>query len=146
MANQQTAELVQKIYDAFNSRELDKLDEFFDPNYEDYSVGLPLPSPFGLQELKGVIQMYITAFPDAKWSISDIISEGFTDGAKAAWRDNFTGTHQGEMMGMPPTGRKVDISGMNMGEIRNGKAYRHWSVYDNLGLMQQLGVIPAPGA
>jgi predicted ester cyclase len=138
---QQNEALIQRIYDIFNSHDLDKLDELFDPEYEDYSVGLPLPTPFGLQELKGVLTTYATAFPDGKWTISGVIN----DGDKAAWHDHFTGTHQGELMGIPPTGRKVDATGLSIGEIRNGKAYRHWSVFDNLGLMQQLGVVPMPG-
>ena len=146
MVDQRTEELIRNIYEVFNSHDLDQLDQYFDPNYEDYSVGLPVPTPFDLQTLKGVIQMYIAAFPDGVWSVSDVISEGFGDGDKAAWRDRFTGTHQGELMGIPATGRKVDVSGMSMGEVRSGKAYRHWSVLDNMGMMQQLGVIPMPGA
>ncbi|MEA2574444.1 MAG: hypothetical protein QOH93_1742 [Chloroflexia bacterium] len=144
-SKEQSAALIKQIYDVFNSHDLDQLDALFDPAYEDYSVGLPIPTPFDLQTLKGVIGMYAAAFPDGEWSISDIIIEGEGDGQKAAWRDHFTGTHQGELMGIPPTGRSVDATGMSMGEIRGGKAYRHWSVFDNLGLMQQLGVIPALG-
>ncbi len=142
---QQSEALIKEIYEAFNSRDLDRLDDLFDPEYEDYSVGVPFPTPFGLQELKGVLTMYFAAFPDGEWSISGVITEGAENGEKAAWHDHFTGTHQGELMGIPPTGRKVDVSGLSMGEIRNGKAYRHWSVFDNLGMMQQLGVIPTPG-
>ena len=141
----QTEELVQKIYTVFNSHDLDKLDDLFDPNYEDYSAGVPFPTPFNLQTLKGLIQMYITAFPDGKWTVTDFVAEGFEDGQKAAWRDHFTGTNTGEFMGMPPTGRTVEAEGMSIGEVRNGKACRHWSVFDNMGLMQQLGIIPAPG-
>jgi predicted ester cyclase len=138
--------LVHQIYDVFNSRDLSKLDPLFDPGYEDHSSGVPIPTPFDLQALKGLIGMYYTAFPDAHWELADILVEGVADGDRAAWRERFTGTQQGEFMGMPPSGRKVDVAGMSMGEIRNGKAYRHWSVYDNLSMMQQLGVIPTPGA
>jgi predicted ester cyclase len=141
MDKEQAKALVEEIYEVFNSRDLDRLDSLFDPGYEDYSVGLPFPAPFDLQTLKDLLNMYFTAFPDAKFSISDVIS----DGDKLAWQDRFTGTHQGELMGIPATGSKVDIPGMSMGEIRNGKAYRHWSVTDNMGMMQQLGVIPSPG-
>jgi len=142
MDREQSIALIQEIYDTFNSRDLDKLDELFAPGYEDHSVGTPLPTPFNLQALKGLLQMYFTAFPDCKFTVSGFIVEG----EKASWHDRLTGTHQGELMGIPATGRTVDVSGMSMGEIRDGKAYRHYSVFDNLGLMQQLGVIPAPGA
>jgi steroid delta-isomerase-like uncharacterized protein len=142
MDREQSIALIEEIYDAFNRRDLDKLDDLMDPGYEDHSVGTPLPTPFNLQALKGLLQMYFTAFPDCKFTVSGFIVEG----DKAAWHDRLPGTHQGELMGIPATGRTVDVSGMSMGEIRNGKAYRHYSVFDNLGLMQQLGVIPAPGA
>ena len=85
--------------------------------------------------------MYLRAFPDAQWSVEDIIVQG----DKAAWRERFTGTHQGELMGIPATGKKVDVTGISMGLLRDGKPAIHWSVYDNLGMMQQLGVVPTPG-
>ncbi|MDQ3930244.1 MAG: ester cyclase [Chloroflexota bacterium] len=142
---EQAKALIQKIYDTFNTDDLDKLDDLFHAEYLDYSAGVPVPTPFDLQTLKGILQMYTAAFPDGRWSISDVIIEGSGDGLKGAWRDHFTGTHQGELMGIPATGRTVDVYGISIGEIRDGKAYRHWSVLDNLGMMQQLGVIPTPG-
>ncbi len=145
MADQRSEELIRKIYDTFNSRDLDQLDQYMHPDYEDHSVGVPFPTPFNLQTLKDFLQMYFAAFPDGQFSLSDVISEGFGDGDRVAWRDHFTGTNTGDFMGMPATGRKVATEGMSMGEIRDGKAYRHWSVYDNLGMMQQLGIIPMPG-
>jgi predicted ester cyclase len=141
MDKEQAKALVEGIYEAFNSRDLDRLDTLFDSEYEDHSAGVPFPTPFNLQTLKDLLNMYFTAFPDGRFSVSDVMS----DGDKLAWQDRFTGTHQGELMGIPATGCKVDVSGMSMGEIRNGKAYRHWSVFDNMGMMQQLGVIPSPG-
>jgi len=141
MANQQAIELVTKIYEAFNRRDLDALDEYLAPDYEDYSVGTPYPTPFDRETLKELLTIYFNAFPDAQFAASDFITEG----DKIAWRDHLTGTHTGEMMGIPPTGRKVDVWGMGTGEMRDGKACRHYSVFDNLGLMQQIGVIPVPG-
>jgi predicted ester cyclase len=146
MDKSESAALVQQIYGIFNSHDLSKLDALMHPQYEDYSSGVPIPTPFNLQALKGMLGMYFTAFPDAHWEVMDILVEGVADGDRAAWRERFTGTQQGEFMGMPATGRKVAVDGLSMGEIRDGKAYRHWSVYDNLTMMQQLGVAPMPGA
>jgi steroid delta-isomerase-like uncharacterized protein len=138
MDSQQAKAFIEEIYAVFNSRNLDRLDTLFDPAYEDHSAGVPFPTPFNVQTLKELLNIYFTAFPDGNFAVTDLISEG----DKVAWQDRFTGTHQGELMGIPPTGRKVDVSGMSIGEIRNGKAYRHWSVFDNMTMMQQLGVIP----
>ena len=59
--------------------------------------------------------MYFTAFPDGHWEVIDILVEGVADGDRAAWRERFTGTQQGEFMGMPPTGRKVAVDGIGAG-------------------------------
>lgn len=87
-------------------------------------------------------RMWFNAFPDARFEIEDIIVEG----NKAAWRETLTGTHQGELMGIPPTGKQVRVSGMSFGVVGpNGKATQHWGSPDMMGLMQQFGVIATPG-
>jgi predicted ester cyclase len=55
-----------------------------------------------------------------------------------------TGTHQGEFMGIPPSGRTITISGVDIHRLRNGRMAEHWHVVEELQMMQQLGVIPAP--
>jgi predicted ester cyclase len=55
------------------------------------------------------------------------------------------GTHKGELMGIPPTGKQIAVSGMTISRIVNGKAEETWANYDALGMLQQLGVVPAPG-
>src|SRR2546426_533092 len=134
MSHEEVRSLITEMYAVFNSRELDRLDDLFHAEYEDHSTGVPIPTPFDLRTLKGLLGMYFAAFPDIRFSASDFVVEG----DKVAWRDRLTGTQQGELMGIPATGRKVDVTGMSMGQVRDGKAYRHWSVTDNLGMMQQL--------
>jgi len=68
------------------------------------------------------------------------------EGDKAAWRETFSGTHTGDLMGIPPTGKQVRIDGISYGRVRDGKAVEHWGSGDNLGMLQQLGVIPMMGA
>ena len=72
--------------------------------------------------------------------IEDVIAEG----DKVAVRFTFRGTHQGELMGIPPTGKQVTISGMDINRIAGGKIAERWAVFDMLGMLQQLGVMPAP--
>ena len=88
-----------------------------------------------------MFRMYRAAFPDLRMEAEDVLVEG----DKVVARVRATGTHQGEFMGMPATGNSVDIELIDI--IRfgdDGLAHEHWGVLDALGLMQQLGAIPAP--
>ena len=93
---------------------------------------------------EGVVQMfrmYRAAFPDLRMEAEDVL----VDGDKVVARARATGTHLGEFMGMPATGKRVDIQLIDI--IRfgdDGLAHEHWGVSDTLGLLQQLGAIPAP--
>jgi predicted ester cyclase len=80
------------------------------------------------------------AFPDGGVVIEDIIAEG----DKVAVRFSFHGAHQGEFMGIPPTGKQVIVSGMDINRIVEGKLIERWAVFDMLSLLQQLGVMPTP--
>ncbi len=85
--------------------------------------------------------MYLTAFPDLHFTIEDIVAEGDT----VVVRSTARGTHQGELMGIPLTGKQVAVSGISITRIANGKAVEEWFNGDDLGLLQQLGVVPAMG-
>jgi predicted ester cyclase len=85
--------------------------------------------------------MFRQAFPDSYFTIEDMIAEG----DKVVTRKTFHGTHEGEFMGIPPTRRRVSISLIDIVRIAGGRVVEHWSLADNLGMMQQLGVIPQPG-
>ena len=85
--------------------------------------------------------MFKGAFPNSYFSVEDMIAEG----DKVVTRKPFHGTHEGEFMGMPPTGRRVSMELIDIVRISEGRVVEHWSMGDNLGMMQQLGVIPRPG-
>jgi len=72
--------------------------------------------------------------------VHELIAEG--DTVVAYWTN--TGTHQGEFMGIPPSGRKVTISGIDVHRLRDGKMAEHWHVIEELQMLQQLGVVPMP--
>ncbi len=84
--------------------------------------------------------MLRTAFPDLHFTIEELVAEGDT----VAGRLTMSGTHQGPLMGIPPTGRSVRQDHMHFVRFRDGKAIEHWGVRDELGMMQQLGVITLP--
>jgi predicted ester cyclase len=85
--------------------------------------------------------MFRSAFPDFKATINDIIAEG----DKVVIRMTWNGTHRGEFMGIPPTGKRVSFGVFDILRIAGGKFVEHWGQMDSMLMMQQLGVIPAPG-
>ena len=96
------------------------------------------PSKEGVKQM---FHMYRAAFPDLRMEAEDVLASG----DKVVARVRATGTHQGEFMGMPATGRSVDVQVidiMRFGE--DGLVREHWGLFDALGMMQQLGAIPAP--
>jgi predicted ester cyclase len=84
--------------------------------------------------------MFRAAFPDLHGTIEDQIAEG----DKVVSRMTYRGTHQGELMGIPPTGKQVTMSFIGIHRITAGKVAEGWVNFDALGMMQQLGVIPSP--
>jgi steroid delta-isomerase-like uncharacterized protein len=121
----------------FNSGKLELIEELFADNFLDHDPSNPLPGYGGLRML---VSTYRGAFPDLHLSIEDIITEG----DKIVTRFTGRGTHKGPLLGMPPTGRKVTITAIDILRFEDGKIVEHWGNQDLLGMMQQLGVIPAP--
>jgi len=95
----------------------------------------------GLEAYQQFFSMYFAAFPDAGVTIEDLIAEGDT----VVVRQTFRGTHTGDLMGIPPTGKQVSGTGIQITRIANGKAVEQWFNGDDLGLMQQLGVVASIG-
>jgi steroid delta-isomerase-like uncharacterized protein len=95
----------------------------------------------GYEPYKLVLSMYYAAFPDMHLGVEDIIAEG----DRVVVRLTFHGTHQAALMGIPATGKQISGTGINIHRLASGKAVEQWGNSDDLGLMQQLGVVPAPG-
>jgi steroid delta-isomerase-like uncharacterized protein len=123
--------------DAYNTGNLELLDQLLAPGYVDQKA--PPGTPAGPEGIKGVISLFRSAFPDLRFTIEDQVAEG----DKVVTRYTFAGTHKGSLMGIPATGRHVSISGISLYRIANGKMQDAWIEYDMLGLMQQIGVVPA---
>jgi steroid delta-isomerase-like uncharacterized protein len=94
----------------------------------------------GPESMREAITMLRTAFPDLHFTIEELVAEGDT----VVGRVTMNGTHQGPFQGMPPTGRSFQQEQVHFVCFREGKGIEHWAVRDDLGMMRQLGVIPAP--
>ncbi|MBA3475038.1 MAG: ester cyclase [Rubrobacter sp.] len=119
--------------------DLDVADELFAPNY----VGHDPASPEDIRGLEGVKEfagMYRNAFPDVLMSVEDQVAE--EDMVVTRWIAS--GTHQGDLMGIAPTGNRVTVAGTSVERIINGKIEETWDNYDALGMMQQIGAIHSP--
>ncbi len=86
------------------------------------------------------ISMFSAAFSDRQFTMEDQIAEGDKVMTRYTWR----GTHSGDFQGLPPTGKQVAISAFFVQRIQEGKIVEFWHLFDQLALMQQLGLVPPP--
>jgi predicted ester cyclase len=132
--------LVRRFVDEVQSGgNTDLIDDICSPEFVNHSAPSGLPAD--REGIKILTTMFKGAFPDSYFSVEDMIAEG----DKVVTRKTFHGTHEGEFMGIPPSGRPVNVSLIDVVRISDWRVVEHWSVGDNLGMMQQLGVIPQPG-
>ena len=140
MSAEENKALVRRFVDEVQSAgNIDAIDELCSPEFVNHSA--PSGMPPNREGVKQVTAMFRQAFPDSYFTVEDMIAEG----DKVATHKTFHGTHEGEFMGMPPTGRRVSMELIDIVRISEGRVVEHWSMGDNLGMMQQLGVIPRPG-
>jgi steroid delta-isomerase-like uncharacterized protein len=126
------------IDEVANGRNLDVMDELVAENFIEIEPA-PGQGP-GRQGLRDVFAIMHQAFPDLHWSTEEQIAEG----NKVVTRFIWTGTHKGEFMGIPPTGKSVRVKGIVIDEFEDGMMFRSRILSDDLGMMQQLGLIPPP--
>jgi predicted ester cyclase len=108
------------------------------PDVVDHTARPGLPS--GRAGWNVYRKLFSAGFPDGRWIIASIIAEDDLVAARAS----FTGTHQGEFLGIPPTGRQVTVSATYICRLADGKIVERWANSDELGMLWQLGAIPAP--
>ena len=124
--------------EVWNGRNLSIVDELFASNHVFRAAGSP---PLDRAGHKQMIAQFQSAFPDGHNSTEDLIAEG----DQVALRWMYRGTHRGEFQGIPPTGKQATLTGISIWRFEGGKIVESWHEFDALGMMQQLGVIPAPG-
>ncbi len=122
------------IEEVWNGGNLAVLDELVAPNCVFHDLSTTFRGPEGI---KRYVMMYRMAFPAVHFTIDDLIAEG----ERVVIRWTVTGTHQGELRGIAPTGKHVTVMGMVISRFAKGKVEEDWINFDALGLMQQLGVV-----
>ena len=142
-STEQNKALVRRWFEMANSHDFSNVYEVCASDYVHHDPSLPVPEA-DLETWKQIIEGgFIKAFPDLQVSVQDMVAEG--DKVVTRWR--FSGTHNGEMPGEPPlptTGKQIDVSAVAIHRIAGGKIAETWVNFDAMGMMQQLGVIPAP--
>lgn len=137
MSTEANKAIVHRYVEAvWNERNLALIDEVIAPDFVQHSAGVP-PGRAGVTQFFHMIE---TAFPDARMTIEDIIAEA----DRVVWRFSIHATHTGLFQGIPPTGRSVTITGMNIVRMADSRIVENWGQQDSLGLLQQLGVLSAP--
>lgn len=126
------------IAEIVNRGNLSIVDDLVAPDYAYHGSGMEVRGPDGI---KGVFAMLRGAFPDWEETTDDLIAEG----DRVVFRVTGRGTHQDEFFGIPATGKQVTMAGIDVVRVDAGKMAEHWAIFDQLGLFQQLGAIPAPG-
>src|SRR3954462_14191283 len=133
----QNKALVRQFYDEiFNAGKIEQIDKYIAADAIDHEVAPGKTDPQPCQDsLKGYLSVFRKAFPDLKVTVQDVIAEG----DKVVARCTMTGTHKGEFMGVPATGKTFSIPFIDIIRFKDGKCVEHWGISDDAGMMQQLG-------
>jgi predicted ester cyclase len=134
------AAILRRMFDEIiNEGNLDVADELFAEDFIDHG---PMGDVQGREAFKGLVAQWRAAVPDVRCELENIFSEGDL----AGWLVRTTGTHTGDGLGFPATGRRFETVSANIGRFRDGLAAEHWSEQGMLPMLAQVGVLPVPGA
>jgi steroid delta-isomerase-like uncharacterized protein len=131
--------ILQRLYDALNRHDLASFCELLADDYVDH--GDP-GGTTGRAAMQQHLAAFLSAFPDLHTSLDQVIVDA--DGQMVGSRTTTTGTHEGELMGIPPTGRQIRVPGVDMARLTGGLIAERWGGLDTFSLLQQLGVVGAP--
>jgi steroid delta-isomerase-like uncharacterized protein len=121
----------------WNTGDLSMVDRVYAPDYALHGPGTEIRTP---EAFKRFFAGWHTGLPDMHMTVEDLIASGST----VVWRFRATGTHRGEVFGIAPTGKQVTFTGIVITRFADGKWAEDWFEADFLGLLQQLGAVPAP--
>jgi steroid delta-isomerase-like uncharacterized protein len=140
MSTEENKALVRRWEELWNQANLALAEELFAPTFllHDPSSPVEIRGPEGYKQ---DVLRFRSVFPDLHITLEDLIAEG----EKVVARWTASGTHTGPLRSFPPTGRRVRLTGIDIFHIEDGKIAEEWSNADGLGMLQQLGVVPAPG-
>jgi steroid delta-isomerase-like uncharacterized protein len=140
MSAEENKAVVRRINEeVWNKGDLDVIDELIADEAVVTVIGAPeqIRGPRGFREF---VAMYRTAFPDLRLTVDEQVGEGEI----VVTRWTATGTHEGDLMGIPATGKQATTAGININRISGGKLVQGWGLFDQLGLLQQLGAVSVP--
>ena len=135
MSAEQNKQSIKRLFnEGMNQQNFSVVEEVIDDIYVNH--GFPDAKP-GVEGLKEVIQKFTSSFPDMQITQEEVIAEGEIVATRGKWN----GTHTGDFMGMPPTGKQVEVTYADFWKFKNGKAVENWVQMDIVGLMHQLGAM-----
>jgi steroid delta-isomerase-like uncharacterized protein len=137
--SEQNKAIARAVFDVFNGSDPAELDDVVAADAVDHDPANPFAGE-GREGFKKIIAMYREAFSDLHFTIEDQIAEG--DKVVTRWVGR--GTHDGELMGAPATGKSTEVGGVGIDRIENGQVVEAWGYWDALGLFQQLGLAGEP--
>jgi steroid delta-isomerase-like uncharacterized protein len=140
--SEENKEKMRRVFEeAFGQGKKEVVDEVLDSDFVCWDPNSETGEIRGAETIKGEIEFFRNAFPDFYWRVEDQVSEG----DNVTTRYTFGGTHQGEFFGVPGTGKRIEITGINIDRFdESGKLVEEWAEYDLLGAMRQMGAIPEP--
>ena len=136
MTNEQNKALMRRFLESSIADDQTTFRELLAPDFVAHLAGGPQNREAFLQQNK----VFVLAFSDRQFTVKDQVAEGDKVVARATWQ----GTHSGYFQGLPPTGKRIKISAFIIDRIKDGKIVEHWSLFDQMGMMQQLGLVPPP--
>ncbi len=141
MSTEENRAAARRFYEEIiNEGNIDLIEELFASEHVLHDPAMP-EEVRGLEGMKQYASMYLSTYPDLNVVIEDQIAEG----DKVVTRYTARGTHQGEIMGIEPTGRRVEVAGIQIQRFdEGGKIVEDWNYYDALGMLQQLGAMEPP--
>lgn len=129
-----------RAMEVLNAREYDRLDEFMSPTYRRHCQATPDHKVESLEDFKELLRSWDVSFPDAVMKIDLIAAEGDL----VALYGSYSGAQQGPMGEFPATGKEMDCEFAGFHRIEDGKIAETWVTWDNLAVLQQLGLFPPP--
>ena len=133
--------LQQWVNEGWNNGNLSLVDQIFSPDHIMHESSLPGQKLVGPEPFKSFVSTLRTALPDLRVTVQDVVAQG----DKIAWRWTITGTQNGEVMGVPPSGNPVEVTGIIISRFESGLWVEDYVSWDVLGFLQQIGALPKMG-
>jgi predicted ester cyclase len=134
-AEENKAVVLRYVEEVWNRHDLDAIDDIVSPEYINHAA---TTDEYRTGGARRIWEWLLSVFPDHRFEVEDAA----TDGQTVALRGTMSATHEGELMGIEPTGKRVRVQQSHWFRVVDGKVAEHWAVRDDLGTLQQLGVLP----